>query len=131
MTIDSIMMGQTQASYSYVGDLLSIPAGTYTLGDTLEVAVSYHGTPYGNSWGGFTFINNYTFNIGVSMYEQPHCFGRVWYPCIDEFTDKSTYNFHIATYPYHNAVCGGIYQGESEGEYNTKVWHWQLDQPIH
>lgn len=130
MTIDSIIRGQTLASYTYVGDLLSIPVGTYTLGDTLEIAVSYHGTPYGNSWGGFTFSNNYTFNIGVSMYEQPHCFGRVWYPCIDEFTDKSTYSFHIGTYPYHNAVCGGIYQGESEGEYNTKIWHWQLDQPI-
>ena len=130
MTIDSVMKGQTTSSYSYVGDLLSIPAGNYILGDTIDIAVSYHGTPYGNSWGGFTFSNNYTFNIGVSMYEQPHCFGRVWYPCIDEFTDKSTYNFHIATYPYHTAVCGGLYQGESDGEYGTKVWHWQLDQPI-
>lgn len=130
MTIDSIMVEQTSANYSYVGDLLSISAGSYTLGDTMEIAVSYHGTPYGNSWGGFTFSNNYTFNIGVSMYEQPHCFGRVWYPCIDEFTDKSTFTFHIATYPYHNAVCGGLYLGESDGEYGTKVWHWKLDQPI-
>ena len=130
MTIDSIMVEQSLASYSYVGDLLSISAGTYTLGDTMEIAVSYHGEPYGNSWGGFTFSSNYTFNIGVSMYEQPHCFGRVWFPCIDEFTDKSTYTFHIATYPYHNAVCGGLYMGESDGDYGTKVWHWQLDQPI-
>lgn len=130
MTIDSLLVNQQLSNYTYVGDLLSIPAGSYTLGDTLEIAVSYNGEPYGNSWGGFTFSNNYTFNIGVSMYEQPHCFGRVWYPCIDEFTDKSTYNFHIATYPYHNAVCGGLYQGESDGEYGTKVWHWQLDQPI-
>ena len=60
MTIDSIMTGQTLANYTYVGDLLSIPADAYTLGDTLEVAVSYHGTPYGNSWGGFTFSNNYS-----------------------------------------------------------------------
>ena len=130
MTIDSLLVNQQLSNYTYVGDLLSIPVGTYTFGDTLEIAVSYNGEPYGNSWGGFTFSNNYTFNIGVSMYEQPHCFGRVWYPCIDEFTDKSTYNFHIATYPYHNAVCGGLYQGESDGEYGTKVWHWQLDQPI-
>jgi aminopeptidase N len=130
MTIDSIMMNQTLSSYTYVGDLLSIPANTYNLGDTIEIAVSYHGTPYGNSWGGFTFINNYTFNIGVSMYEQPHCFGRVWFPCIDEFTDKATYSCHIGTYPYHTAVCGGQYLGESAGEYGTKIWHWQLDQPI-
>ena len=130
MTIDSIMVEQSLASYSYVGDLLSISAGTYTLGDTMEIAVSYHGEPYGNSWGGFTFSNNYVFNIGVSMYEQPHCFGRVWFPCIDEFTDKASYTFHIGTYPYHNAVCGGIYLGSTDGEYNTKIWHWQLDQPI-
>ena len=130
MTIDSIMVEQSLASYSYVGDLLSISAGTYTLGDTMEIAVSYHGEPYGNSWGGFTFSNNYVFNIGVSMYEQPHCFGRVWFPCIDEFTDKASYTFHLGTYPYHNAVCGGIYLGSTDGEYNTKIWHWQLDQPI-
>lgn len=130
MTIDSVLVNQQWSNYTYVGDLLSIPADTYTLGDTLEIAVNYNGEPYGNSWGGFTFSNNYTFNIGVSMYEQPHCFGRVWYPCIDEFTDKSTYNFHIGTYPYHNAVCGGRYLGETDGEYGTKIWHWQLDQPI-
>lgn len=131
MTIDSITREQTLSDYTYAGDLLKISAGSYTLGDTIEVAVSYHGTPYGNSWGGFTFTSNYyTFNIGVSMYEQPHCFGRVWYPCIDEFTDKATYSFHIATYPYHTAVCGGQFLGESNGDYGTKVWHWQLDQPI-
>ena len=130
MTIDSIMVEQVLANYTYVGDLLSIAAGSYTLGDTLEIAVSYNGEPYGNSWGGFTFINNYSFNIGVSMYEQPHCFGRVWYPCVDEFTDKSTYTFHIETYPNHKAICGGLYLGETSGDYGTKIWHWQLDQPI-
>ena len=130
MAIDSILVEQALSSYTYVGDLLSISAGTYTLGDTLEIAVSYHGEPYGNSWGGFTFINNYSFNIGVSMYEQPHCFGRVWYPCIDEFTDKASYTFHIETYSYHKAICGGLYLGETDGDYGTKIWHWQLDQPI-
>lgn len=130
MTIDSIMMGPTIANYTYVGDLLSISAGSYTLGDTIEVAVSYHGTPYGNSWGGFSFINNYSFNIGVSMYEQPHCFGRVWFPCIDEFTDKASYSFHISTYSYHKAICGGMYMGESVNDFGGKVWHWKLDQPI-
>ena len=124
------MREKTLTSYSYVGDLLSIPAGTYTLGDTIEIAVSYQGTPYGNSCGGFTFINNYSFNIGVSMYEQPHCFGRVWFPCIDEFTDKSTYTFHIGTFPYHTAVCGGQFLGSTTGSYGNKIWHWQLDQPI-
>ena len=130
MTIDSLLVEQQVANYTYAGDLLSIDAGSYSLGDTLDVAVSYHGAPYGNSWGGFTFINNYSFNIGVSMYEQPHCFGRVWYPCIDEFTDKSTYTFHIETYPNHTAVCGGLYLGETNGENNRKIWNWQLDQPI-
>lgn len=131
MTIDSVMREQTLSNHTYIGDLLSIPAGSYTLGDTIEIAVSYHGTPYGNSWGGFTFTsNNYTFNIGVSMYEQPHCFGRVWFPCIDEFTDKASYTFHIATYPYHTAICGGLPLGCSDGDYGTKIWHWQLDQPI-
>lgn len=130
MAIDSISIDQALVNYNYVGELLSINAGSYTLGDTLEVAVSYHGTPYGYSWGGFTFSNNYVYNIGVDMYHQPHCFGRAWYPCIDEFTDKATYTFHIETYPYHKAICGGQLLGSSDGAYGTTVWHWQLDQPI-
>lgn len=130
LTVDSIRYGSEALSYTRQGITLSIDAPQYNLGDTLGVSIAYHGIPAGNSWGGFNFINGFYFNLGVSMYSTPHPYGRCWYPCIDEFTDKSTYNFNIETYSYHTAVCGGDLLGCSDKENGNKIWHWQLDQPI-
>lgn len=131
LTVDSVILGDFFVNFSHVGESLTIPAGNYQLGDTLILAISYHGVPAGNNWGGFSFTNNgYCYNIGVSMYESPHSFGRAWYPCIDEFSDKSTYDFHIATYPSHKAICGGTLMGSSQNDMGMTVWHWKLDKPV-
>lgn len=130
LTVDSIRYGNTSLTHTHQGTALRIDAPQYILGDTLCICIAYHGIPAGNSWGGFTFNNGFYFNLGVNMYNTPHSYGRCWYPCIDEFTDKSTYNFNIETYPYHTAVCGGDLLGCSDKENGNKIWHWQLDQPI-
>ncbi len=130
LTVDSIRHESGNISFTHQGTKLCIDAPQYQLGDTLDLHISYHGIPTGNSWGGFTFNNGFYYNLGVSMYATPHSYGRCWYPCIDEFTDKSTYNFNIETYSYHTAVCGGDLLGCSDKENGNKIWHWQLDQPI-
>lgn len=130
LTVDSIHINGQSATFTHHGERLSIDACEYAPGDTLLVAVDYHGTPFGNASGGLNFSNGSYYNLGVNMNEQPHCFGRAWFPCIDEFTDKSSYNFNIETYPYHTAVCGGELLGCDATEDGFKVWHWQLDQPI-
>lgn len=130
LTVDSIRCGNTNLTHTHQGTTLRIDAPQYNLGDTFNICIAYHGIPAGNSWGGFTFNNGFYFNLGVNMYNTPHSYGRCWYPCIDEFTDKSTYNFNIETYPYHTAVCGGNLLGCSDKENGNKIWHWQLDQPI-
>lgn len=132
LTTDAVTINQQSVNYTHTGECLRIQNPSYNPGDTLTVAVTYHGTPYYNSWGGFYFSGNYTFNLGVSMTNVPHCFGRVWYPCIDDFKDKSTYDLHIEVYANHKAVCGGDFLGSEDSETGnyTKIWHWQLKQPV-
>lgn len=130
-TIDSIKADGEVVSYQYLADILTIPVNQFRQGDTLEVVVYYHGAPSKDPyWGGFYFTNQCAYNMGVGMTVIPHSYGRCWYPCIDEFTDKSTYTYCIRTQPQHRAVCGGVLIDSLQLEDNTNVWTWHLSDPI-
>jgi hypothetical protein len=34
-------------------------------------------------------MNGYAFNLGVGFAADPHNFGRVWFPCFDNFVERS------------------------------------------
>lgn len=130
-TIDSILLDQHSVNYEYVGEDLYIAVQNTQISDTQTVKIYYHGTPPRDpNFGGFYFSGNFAYNIGVGMTVDPQCYGRAWYPCIDEFTDKSTYSFHIRTSADKMAVCGGeLVQTDSLAD-NTIRWNWELTSPI-
>lgn len=94
--------------------------------DTLKLIVNYDGKPQQDQrWGGFYNQNDYIFNYGVGMAAQPPCFGRVWFPCNDSFTDKATYNITInVNKKYVAASCGILIEKTLEAN-KTQNWHWQ------
>ena len=49
---------------------------------------------------------------------------------MDEFTDKSTYSFHIRTQNGKRAVCNGMLTDSLTLDDGTRVWSWQLEQPV-
>lgn len=133
MQVDSVTSGNQNLGFSYNDTLLRIiPGIPLNLNDTAEITVYYQGAPQGDpsGWGGFYFNGNYAFNLGVGFDADPHVFGRVWFPCIDEFTDKATYDFFITTPFTYKAFCNGILQSETDNGNNTKTWHWKMSQPI-
>src|ERR1041385_8174779 len=97
LNIDSIISNGQPLVYSYNDTSLHItPPATLNQNDSVTFTVYYNGQPHQDaSWGGFYFSGQYAFNLGVSFSEDPHNFGRVWFPCIDEFTDRSLYDFYI------------------------------------
>ncbi len=100
--------------------------------DTLNISIFYKGKPGKDKrWGGFFFGDDYAFNIGVGMSADPQCFGRVWFPCHDNFTDKATYNYKITVpYPYV-AVCSGVFQNRTDNETaETTTFIWKQNQEI-
>lgn len=129
-TIDSIKSGNQNLVYTYNDTALRIttPAIMNT-GDSLLVSISYHGMPQrdNSSFGGFYFQQQtYAFNIGVGFAANPHVMGRAWFPCIDEFTDRSTYDFSIRTLSNYKAFCNGLLQQEINNGDGSKTWKWLM-----
>lgn len=126
MTIDSIKQNSGFLSYNYNDTLLRInltsPLNTT---DTSDITVYYQGIPQGDpaGWGGFSFSGNYAYNFGVGFGANPHNYGRVWFPCFDNFVEKSTYEFNITTDVSKTSFCNGqLISDVSNGSVHIRKW---------
>lgn len=127
LEIEKIFLnGEKITSWSYKNDIILIPLKkSINISDTTKITVFYSGNPQEDaSWGGFYFSGIDAFNMGVGMTAIPHSFGRVWYPCIDNFTDKATYNYNITTNKKYTAACGGILDNTTELDDDMVTYHW-------
>jgi len=133
LQVDAVTYAGTNLSYTYNDTTLRIllPA-TLNSADTVSITVAYHGQPKqdASAWGGFYFSGNYAFNMGVGFAADPHNLGKIWFPCIDEFTDQALYDFYITTASTYKAFCNGILVSQITNLNGTITWHWQLNQPI-
>lgn len=126
MYIDSIKLNTTTLTYTYNDTLLKVNLPmSYNTTDTLDLAVYYHGKPQGDpsGWGGFYFSGNYAFNLGVGFGAKPHNYGRVWFPCFDNFVEKSVYEFNITSPNTKSAYCNGQLMSDvTVGTKRTRKW---------
>lgn len=134
LNVDSVRLNQLEMlAFSHNGTWLQIPLNDpIMIGDTIQLSVYYHGNPVKDpsDWGGFYFSGNTAFNLGVGFESIPHNFGRVWYPCIDEFKDKALYDYYITTKNEHKAVCGGVLMSVHPKTDSTHTFHWKMNQVI-
>jgi aminopeptidase N len=130
LSVDSIYIGSAKhTNFTYNDSLISIQLATaVTPSDTLDFSIFYHGAPVTDpsTWGGFYYTANTAYNLGCGFQSIPHNFGRVWFPCIDEFRDKAYYDFYITTLGNHMAVCNGTLMDSVTNPNATKTWHWKL-----
>ncbi|MEQ9188095.1 MAG: M1 family metallopeptidase [Cryomorphaceae bacterium] len=96
------------------------------------IAVTYHGSPLQDSsgWGGFYFEGEYAWNLGVGFAADPHSYGRVWFPCFDNFIERSTFEFHITTQPDKYAACNGMLKSIDHLEGGYLRYHWMMRDAI-
>jgi aminopeptidase N len=132
LTVDSILINNSLVSYSTNGFYLTVnTASTLNQNDTALVDIYYHGVPIADAtWGGFSFIGNYGFQMGVGFNAQPHSFGRTWHPCFDNFVERSAYEFYITTNIDKMGICNGLLLDSITNPNNTKTWHWKLQEEI-
>ncbi len=128
---DSILCNNKQLNFTHKNNVLRIALKkTLKQKDTLQINIFYHGIPQKDAaWGGFFITGTYAFNYGIGMAAIPPNFGRVWFPCIDNFTDRATYEYSITVKKGNSAACPGSLQeiipsGEKE------IWHWRLHESI-
>lgn len=132
LTIDSIKINSTNCTYLQNGFYITVNTPTiFNQNDTALVEFYYHGVPVADAaWGGFSFIGNYGFQMGVGFNAQPHTFGRTWHPCFDNFVERSSYEFYVTTESDKMGVCNGILLDSITNPNLTKTWHWKLNEEI-
>ncbi|MNJ90980.1 Aminopeptidase N [compost metagenome] len=123
------------------GNLLSftaVPLGykinlgsSYNVGDSSSIEVFYHGTTVQDpTFGGFYFNSSYAYNVGVSLDDIPHNYGKTWFPCFDNFTTRSTYDLHVTTLSNQTAACGGVFQSKTIHPDLSETHYWKIHQTI-
>ncbi|MES2764114.1 MAG: M1 family aminopeptidase [Bacteroidota bacterium] len=126
MVIDSIKQNSTMLTYAYNDTLLRVDLPvSMNIVDTADMFVYYHGAPQGDpaGWGGFSFNGNYAYNLGVGFGAKPHNYGRVWFPCFDNFVEKSVYEFNITTVLAKTSFCNGaLISDVTNGGVHTRKW---------
>jgi aminopeptidase N len=133
LTVDSVLAGPNQLSFNYVGELLKIDVPeVLNIGDQLTVDIHYQGSPQtdDSGWGGFYFQGDYAYNLGVGFEADPHTYGRAWFPCFDNFVERSTYTFDVLTSQGRSAYCNGLLNEVEELPGDSAIYHWSLSQSI-
>ncbi len=133
LKVDSIKVNSNNISiFSHYNKILFFPLKSPVMpSDTISVCIYYHGNPeMEDTWGGFFFTEDAAFNMGVGMSVNPHCYGRVWFPCIDSFTEKATYDFNIKVPADFMAVCSGILIDAEKNIDKTETFHWKMNDEI-
>ncbi len=133
LSVDSVVYHQQKLNFAQRGDSLWIKFLSLTNPQIDSIQIFYSGEPGKDSGnlGGFYFQDStYAFNIGVSYYNDPHNFGKAWFPCRDNFQDKATYSFHIHVDSGMTAVCGGLLQKIDTLQDESLIYHWNLGTSI-
>ena len=131
LPVSAVSVNGQPAIYTYSSPDLRISLDNVQNGDTLLVAVSYSGNPKQDpQWGGFYFSGPYAFNLGVGFASDPHNFGRVWFPCFDNFVDRATFDFSITVDSSDRAYANGLLHSTTQNSDQTETFHWQMNDPI-
>ena len=101
LTVNGVTDGNGNVlSYTYDNETLDVSLSTtLQTDDEMSIVVDYEGTPTvdGSNFGGFDFQGSYAYNLGVAFQDEPHNYGRSWFPCFDNFVERSTYEFQVTT----------------------------------
>jgi hypothetical protein len=121
-------------TYTYDGSVVKIIfAQPLSLNHTTSVLIKYTGQPDqdASGWGGFYWQNGYAYNLGVGFQADPHNFGRVWFPCFDNFVERATMETTIICPNNKLSFGNGNLVADSiDVNSGNRVRTWRLDEPI-
>lgn len=103
----------------------TVPAGT-----TVTFDIEYYGNTFNESWGGIMWTTGYVCNMGVGFESIPHNLGKCWFPCVDNFTDRATYDVYVIVPSALSAVCGGNLESDTNHPDGTHTVHYNVPQEI-
>ena len=123
--------GANVSNFSQNGDILTINlASAMAAGATASFTITYGGNTFNEDWGGVMWSGNYVCNMGVGFESIPHNLGKCWFPCVDNFTDKATYDVYVTVPTATTAVCGGNLVNNVDNGNGTHTVHYNVPQEI-
>lgn len=133
LQVDSVTFPGISGTHQYLNDsLLQIDfAQSLNPGDTVSAWVYYSGNPQGDplNWGGFHSGSGYYYNLGVGFGSNPHTYGRAWFPCYDNFAEKSSYQLRLMSKsPMRPLLSGDQITRQMQGD--TIMSTARLEEPI-
>jgi len=133
LDVDSVTWNGAPINYDYDGLLLEIFFTTpLQINNEEVVTVYYQGKPTvdPSGFGGFDFNGGYAYNLGIGLSSDPYNFGRSWFPCFDNFVERSTYTFDIINAASLKSYCVGTFMGETDLGNGKISRRYELDQEI-
>ena len=132
LTVTSVTSNTvTVSNFSQDGDVLTINLASPLSPNALaSFTITYGGNTFNESWGGIMWTNGYVCNMGVGFESIPHNLGKCWFPCVDNFTDKATYDVYVTVPNDKDAVCGGNLIGTTDNGDGTHTVHYNMPQEI-
>ena len=134
LIVDSVYVDSVLTGFTYNSPVLNIPVSfVYGPNPTPRtITVFYRGQPTtdGSGWGGFYYGNNIAYNLGVGFAADPHNYGRTWFPCFDQFVERSTYTIKTLTEGGRISQATGVRTTEQFLNGDTLYSEWDLAQPI-
>ena len=126
-------IGATISSFAQISDYLMINlVSPLANGASATFDIVYGGNTYNELIaGGVEWWNSdYVYNLGAGYSGQPLNLGKAWFPCVDNFTDKATYDVYVTTTNNKKAICGGVFVETIDNGDGTSTWHWSTPQEI-
>ncbi len=125
-------------SFGQEGDFLTVTFDEpIAAGESVTLDVRYGGSTFSETWGGVEWWRpnpnsdpDRVYNLGVGFESQPHNLGKTWFPCVDNFTDKATYDLFITATNDKKAICGGNLVDTFDNGDGTTTWHWNTPQHL-
>ena len=132
MAVDSVQWNGVGAVHHHWGPELHVDApSAMEAGEAVTLDVWYSGQPNDDpNWGGVYYASDLIYNLGIGLTSIPPNFGKVWYPCFDNFVERATYTYRIKSAGGRRAHNQGHMLEESLLGGDTVLRVWALDHPI-
>ncbi len=133
LSVDSVFVNSTNNAFANFSNKIRIPLQTaINTGDSVNVRIYYHGTPHVETygWGGFHISSGLSYNLGISFGDDPHNYGKCFFPCVDDFVDRAFYDYHITVDSLKTVVCGGTLMSNINNGNGSRTFHWKFNNTI-
>lgn len=132
LTVSSVTSDVAEIeSFSQEDDVLKINLSSpLPANSNVSFTVNYGGNTFNENWGGIHWSGNYVYNLGVGFDSQPHNLGKTWFPCVDNFDDKASYELFVTIDSNMTSSCSGFRRATIHNDDGSKTENWVVNQDI-